>query len=121
MRIDLNVPFAEKDEAKRLGAWWDAGRRTWYVKDVEDLTPFQRWFKKRQSSSHEVQHMPNPKQQKKRAAQIGKLMRPVFTQSAVYVPHCGCYDMPPWEDCCHTADLGIEDEQIAHLRSIMSA
>lgn len=26
-RIDLNVPFAEKDEAKRLGARWDANRK----------------------------------------------------------------------------------------------
>ena len=40
----LNVPFAEKDAAKRLGARWDAGRRQWYVVDVEDMRPFMRWM-----------------------------------------------------------------------------
>lgn len=44
MRVDLNVPFHEKDDAKALGAWWDAGRKTWFVRDVENLEPFQRWI-----------------------------------------------------------------------------
>jgi hypothetical protein len=44
MRIDLNCPFAEKDQAKALGARWDAGKRVWYIVDVEDLTPFMRWM-----------------------------------------------------------------------------
>lgn len=43
MRTNLKVPFAEKDEAKRLGARWDPANKTWYVKDVEDLTAFARW------------------------------------------------------------------------------
>ena len=30
-RIYLNVPFAEKDAAKALGARWDAKARKWYV------------------------------------------------------------------------------------------
>src|SRR5690606_27629980 len=30
-RIWLDVPFAEKDEAKALGARWDARRRRWYA------------------------------------------------------------------------------------------
>jgi hypothetical protein len=29
-RIYLNVPFAEKDEAKKFGAKWDAEKRCWY-------------------------------------------------------------------------------------------
>lgn len=32
MRTDLRVPFAEKDEAKRLGARWDAARKVWYCR-----------------------------------------------------------------------------------------
>lgn len=39
----LNVPFAEKDEAKRLGARWDAAKRKWYVPQGVDLTNFSRW------------------------------------------------------------------------------
>lgn len=30
LRIDLKVPFAEKDEAKQLGARWDGERKVWY-------------------------------------------------------------------------------------------
>ncbi|MDQ7989635.1 MAG: DUF5710 domain-containing protein [Candidatus Dactylopiibacterium sp.] len=44
MRVDLRVPFAEKDEAKRLGARWDASRKVWYVQNVANLATFQRWL-----------------------------------------------------------------------------
>ena len=44
MRTTLNVPFAEKDDARRLGASWDVARRVWYVENVEDLRPFMRWI-----------------------------------------------------------------------------
>ena len=43
MRFNLKVPFAEKDEAKKLGARWDAGKKLWYIQDKEDLAPFARW------------------------------------------------------------------------------
>jgi hypothetical protein len=39
----LNVPYAEKDEAKKLGAKWDATRRKWYVPDGVNAEPFSRW------------------------------------------------------------------------------
>ncbi|MBS1191096.1 MAG: hypothetical protein H6R10_2888 [Rhodocyclaceae bacterium] len=44
MRTDLRVPFAEKDEAKRLGARWDPARKVWYVQNQADLAPFSRWL-----------------------------------------------------------------------------
>jgi hypothetical protein len=44
MRINLSCPFAEKDQAKALGAKWDAAKRVWYIVDVENLTPFMRWM-----------------------------------------------------------------------------
>lgn len=31
VRIDLNVPFHEKEQVKALGAKWDAVQKTWYV------------------------------------------------------------------------------------------
>jgi hypothetical protein len=40
----LNVPFAEKDEAKRLGARWDSAKKKWYVPLGTDLTAFSRWL-----------------------------------------------------------------------------
>jgi hypothetical protein len=44
MRTNLNVPYAEKDHAKKLGAKWDAARKTWYVEDLPNLVPFLRWM-----------------------------------------------------------------------------
>lgn len=39
----LKVPYAEKDEAKALGARWNAQRKAWYVPDETDAAPFERW------------------------------------------------------------------------------
>lgn len=44
MRTNLQVPFAEKDEAKRLGARWDATKRVWYVQNMTDPAAFKRWL-----------------------------------------------------------------------------
>lgn len=43
MRMNLRVPFAEKDQAKKLGARWDATRKLWYIEGVADLGPFDKW------------------------------------------------------------------------------
>lgn len=40
----LNVPFAEKDEAKSLGARWDSKKKKWYAPLGTDLAPFSRWL-----------------------------------------------------------------------------
>lgn len=47
MRIDLTVPFEEKDQAKKLGARWDAARKVWYIENKEDLELFMRWIPQR--------------------------------------------------------------------------
>ena len=39
----LNVPFAQKDEAKELGARWDAVEKKWFVPSDKDITLFARW------------------------------------------------------------------------------
>ena len=39
----LNVPYAEKDEAKALGAKWDRAVKAWYVPESHDPAPFARW------------------------------------------------------------------------------
>lgn len=45
-RLDLNVPYADKDAVKSLGAQWDATRKVWYVKAGLDAEPFRHWFRK---------------------------------------------------------------------------
>ena len=39
----LNVPFAEKDYAKALGAKWDYKIKKWYYENIEDKIKFKRW------------------------------------------------------------------------------
>ena len=39
----LNVPYAEKDVAKALGARWDASAKKWYAPNTLDLACFAKW------------------------------------------------------------------------------
>jgi len=39
----LTVPYAEKDEARALGARWNPVKKRWYVPPGVDLAPFARW------------------------------------------------------------------------------
>ena len=43
-RIYLEVPYKEKDEAKRLGAKWDALTCRWYITDERHIKSFKRWI-----------------------------------------------------------------------------
>lgn len=43
-RIDLKVPFSEKDEAKLAGARWDSNLKTWYVPEGVEIGPLARWL-----------------------------------------------------------------------------
>ena len=39
----LDVPYQEKDEAKRLGARWNTEIKKWYVEKKEDYYKFAKW------------------------------------------------------------------------------
>lgn len=43
-RIYIDVPYAQKDEAKLLGARWDTEVRRWYITDKQDVLLFGKWF-----------------------------------------------------------------------------
>jgi|LakMenEpi03Aug12_release.lakeMendotaPanAssembly.Ray.scaffolds.fasta_scaffold6272585_1 hypothetical protein len=42
----LDVPYDEKDEAKKLGARWDPDLKKWFVPRGVSTSPFQRWMAK---------------------------------------------------------------------------
>lgn len=42
--VILTVPYADKDEAKALGARWNPTGKKWYVPAGLDPTPFERWI-----------------------------------------------------------------------------
>jgi hypothetical protein len=43
-RIDLRVPFIEKEDARRLGACWDPRQKVWYVPAGVDVAPLRKWL-----------------------------------------------------------------------------
>ena len=45
-RFYLECRYAEKDEAKDLGARWDADARKWFVPDDVDTNFFKQWWPK---------------------------------------------------------------------------
>jgi hypothetical protein len=40
----LNVPFDQKDEAKKLGAQWDMSVKLWYARNGIDHAMFKKWL-----------------------------------------------------------------------------
>ena len=42
--INIKVPFNEKDQAKSLGARWNAEVKLWYVPQGLDAAPFEKWL-----------------------------------------------------------------------------
>ena len=103
MRIDLVTPFAEKEEAKALGARWDAAKKNWYVTDVEDLTPFLRWIPKagKTPATPVVGVKRKPSTSKPPSRKSDESNKLTELALAVHVPHCGC-DVLAWEPCKHT-------------------
>jgi len=43
LKTYLNVPYAQKDAAKALGARWDAANKKWYAPADKDMTLFAQW------------------------------------------------------------------------------
>lgn len=52
MRVNLDVPYEQRDLARRRGAFWDRGRKTWFVENVADLGPFLRWMPRHLTKPH---------------------------------------------------------------------
>ncbi|MDY2856707.1 MAG: DUF5710 domain-containing protein [Oscillospiraceae bacterium] len=44
MALLLNIPYSEKDEAKKLGAKWNPKLKKWYVQDKKDYYKFSKWI-----------------------------------------------------------------------------
>lgn len=42
-KVYLNVPYAQKDAAKALGARWDASKKKWYAPAKLDGLGFEQW------------------------------------------------------------------------------
>lgn len=102
MRINLITPFAEKDAAKALGARWDSAKKTWYITNVTDLTPFSRWIPEADTrTTQSVPGGPAVRTPHRAVAATGTASGGTVTLSTTVVVHCGCV-MLPWEPCSHS-------------------
>ncbi len=57
-RVDLRVPYPEKNDAKKMGARWDPDRQTWYVPPGLEIQSFGRWLAKVAHESDQVAEAP---------------------------------------------------------------
>ena len=97
MRFDLKVPFAEKDEAKKLGARWDPARKLWHVDDARvELALFERW----RPQPHDAgAPLPPPSARRSAGARGAATGGSEVQRGAAFVEQtrdCAC---SPWEDC----------------------
>ena len=83
----LNVPYAQKDAAKALGARWDPANKKWYVQGSVDINLFSAWLPVASNSSETVSVKPV------QSNDIGQgvITYPVDT---AFVAYNG--DTPPW-------------------------
>lgn len=93
--IFLKVPYAEKDEAKALGARWNPARKCWYVPEGKDAGPFARWVAGAASADGA------PKAPSSRDAHGAK---PVVGSKYVELPHA----CNPFEECAECKPRLIE-------------
>ena len=43
-RVNIRVPFDDKEQAKALGAKWDGTLKTWYIPMDMDMVKFRKWL-----------------------------------------------------------------------------
>jgi hypothetical protein len=93
MRINLKVPFTQKEAAKELGARWDGARKIWYVIDPECLEVFSDWMPEQESGTGAAKPLASAKAQSSPG---------VLTGPKLFKPLCTCAVLP-WEPCPHAA------------------
>ena len=88
----LNVPYAQKDAAKALGAKWDASKKKWYAPSSLDITLFDKWNTETTTSAS----LSTTSKAKSRSS-TNKSPLGTFThaQDINFVAYSG--DRPPWD------------------------
>ena len=93
MKVYLKVPFAEKDDAKKQGARWDAARKAWYIESTVDRAPFLKW-----SPTDPAGHDAGEPPQKTPTARVQSLTAEVVIGSEYVEPLRVCTCLP-WDVC----------------------
>jgi len=90
-KVFLNVPFTQKDEAKALGARWDATQKKWYVLDDKDLSPFSQWQSPTALGSTHKKIVKTPATVSTKNSNAGTV---TIAQHKEFVAYNG--ELPPW-------------------------
>jgi hypothetical protein len=99
MRVNLKCPFSEKDQAKALGAKWDASEKTWFVIDPPDMRPFMRWLGgKWHDAPAQTTEARTAKKQLRNGHRPAGHNNGFATIGRGYVEDLTEYHVPPWED-----------------------
>ena len=93
----LNLPYAQKDAAKSLGARWDPTQKKWYVSANVDISLFNAWRIESVSDLVNIQDLlTTPKDSLPVIAgkkpQVGAV---TFPRDKNFVAYDG--ELPPWE------------------------
>lgn len=102
MRVRLNVPYAEKNTVKALGARWDAKKKTWYINDTFDLHLFVKWLanlKLLKPKKPFTYRKPKPKVKDPNEIRVLSYHSHGITGGSKI--KCNC-TTPPWELCPHS-------------------
>ena len=77
--ILLEVPFAEKDAAKSLGARWNPLEKKWYVPDEleSNLSPFSKWLPVQTITQSALSTEATPANEKEKGMSLSQLMMQV--------------------------------------------
>lgn len=100
--ILLNVPYAEKDDAKLLGAKWDATAKKWYVPKGTLAALFERWMPGGDVAEKLLAKLPAKPKTAKPGGASGRAKRRVdssggkITTGANYAPMEGATGLP-WD------------------------
>ena len=93
-KVYLNVPFAQKDQAKALGARWDGVQKKWYAPADKDIALFANWPNEQGAVTHLKTTTSSSKisSSAKKASVAGVK---TDAQDKDFVAYNG--DLPPWD------------------------
>lgn len=108
----LKVPYAEKDEAKALGARWNPTRKSWYVPDGVAIEPFAKWLAGGGADASGVSGASGaPGASSSRDARAAK---PVVGAKYVELPHA----CNPFEECAECKPKLIDSGWLAAHQAV---
>ncbi|CCE22497.1 DUF5710 domain-containing protein [Methylotuvimicrobium alcaliphilum] len=93
----LNVPYAQKDAAKALGARWDPAQKKWYVPGNKDISLFAQWQSQDETPKSTLASDAESASSIKRSHTTNNVGPGVITYATDkdFVAYSG--DEPPWE------------------------